>query len=290
MRVLVTGATGFVGAPLMRALARHGHVPVAALRRHDTNPGQFEQVVWDLADAGEPASSLSGIDAIVHAAQSRNYRAFPGDAPEMFRINVAGTCNLLDYAARAGISRFCLLSSGTVYEPYLGGMHEEAALAPTSFLGATKLASEILARPYEKSLSLSILRLFFPYGRGQRDRLVPDIIGRVRGGKPVQLSADGEGLRLCPTYVEDIADVIVAAVAEGWSGVTNVASPQVVSLRDLAQAIGEAVGRLPAFEVDNRPSLHVVPALDRLKARYEMSRFTPLASGLREVVAELVHA
>jgi nucleoside-diphosphate-sugar epimerase len=274
----------------MRALVRHGHEPVAAVRQADVDVGGRERVVWDLVDAKWPTPAPTRIDAVVHAAQSRNFRAFPSDSREMYGVNVGGTCALLDYTMRVGIPRFCLLSSGTVYEPYGGELREDAALAPTSFLGATKLASEILAHPYERHLTLSVLRLFIPYGPGQRNRLIPDIIERVRDGRPVQLSSDGDGLRLSPTYVEDIAEVIVAALTEGWSGVTNVASPQIVCLRDLAELIGEVVGRRPEFEIDDRPCVAIVPALDRLKARYEMSSFTPLACGLRKAVADRVNA
>jgi UDP-glucose 4-epimerase len=287
VRVLVTGATGFIGAPILRALARKGHEPIAVVRHRDAEVQGCQSLVWDVAEERRPATPPPRVDAIVHAAQSRNYHAFPTDGCEMFRVNVAGTWALLDYAVETGVSRFCLLSSGTVYEPYRGELGEEAPLAPTSFLGATKLAAEALARPYQRHLALSVLRLFFPYGPGQTKRLIPDIIGRVRTGRPVELSSDGEGLRIVPTYVDDIVDVVVAAVAEGWTGTMNVASPRVVSLRELADAIGTLVGQRPVFEITNRENIRIVPPLDRLKAHFDMARFTPLESALGHVVAGL---
>ena len=102
------------------------------------------------------------------------------------------------------MKQFVLASSGSVYEPFGGHLREEAALAPGSFLGATKLASEFLARPYGAAFTLSVLRLFFPYGPNQRDRLIPDLIGRVRSGRPIQLAEDGEGLCFTPTFVEAV--------------------------------------------------------------------------------------
>jgi UDP-glucose 4-epimerase len=290
VRVLVTGATGFVGGSIIRALVRKGHDAIAAVRRHDVGVRDCESVVWDIGQARRPSPLPPKIDAIVHAAQSRNYRAFPADADEMLRVNVAGACALLDYAVDAGVSRFCLLSSGTVYEPYGGGLHEEAALSPTSFLGATKLAAEVLARPYASDVALSILRLFFPYGPGQRDRLIPDIVDRVRSGRAVQLSADGDGLRIVPTYVEDIAEVTVAAVVEGWSGTMNVAAPWATTLRELAELIGTNVGRRPIFETTDRAAICITPVLDRLRAHFDMSRFTPIETALVRMLTDRTNA
>ena len=285
MRVLVTGATGFIGAAVIRALARKGHEVIAVVRRHDAEMRGCETVTWDLVQAKRPRPLPDKVDAIVHAAQSRNYRAVPPDRADMFHVNVAATYTLLDYAVDVGVSRFCLFSTGTVYEPYRGELREDAALAPAGFLGATKLAAEVLARPYAGSFALSVLRLFFPYGPGQKNRLIPDIIERVRTGSPVQLAADGEGLWIAPTYVEDIAEITATAVIDGWTGTINVASPQIISLRELAGSVGRIVGRLPVFEMTDRESVRIVPVLDRLSKHFDLRRFTPIETALPRVIA-----
>jgi UDP-glucose 4-epimerase len=286
MRVLVTGASGFVGRSVVRALACEGHAPIAAVRRHDADLPACETVVWDIGRATRPIPLPPKIDAIVYAAQSRNYRSFPADIDELFRVNVAGACTLLDYAVDTGVSRFCLLSSGTVYEPYRGELREEAALAPTSFLGASKLAAEVLAGPYQGKVALSVLRLFFPYGPGQTGRLIPDIIERVRTGRAVELSADGDGLRIAPTYVSDLAEIVMAAVTEGWTGTMNVASPHAISLRELAELAGKLIGLRPVFEMTDRQATWITPVLDRLKAHFDMSAFTPIEDGLARTLAD----
>jgi UDP-glucose 4-epimerase len=285
VRVLVTGASGFVGRSVVRALAREGHDAIAAVRRHEADLPAYETVVWDIGRAKRPVPLPPKVDAIVHAAQSRSYRSFPTDIDELFRVNVAGACTLLDYAVDTGVSRFCLLSSGTVYEPYRSELREEAALAPTSFLGASKLAAEILAGPYQGKMALSVLRLFFPYGPGQTGRLIPDIIERVRTGRAVELSADGNGLRIAPTYVSDLAEIAVAAVAEGWTGTMNVASPHTISLRELAELAGKLLGQRPVFEMTDREATRIAPVLERLKAHFDMSAFTPIEDGLVRTLA-----
>ena len=285
MRVLVTGTTGFVCGAVLRALARRGHDAIALVRDRRAAPPIGAPIVWDLAQSARPDVLPRGIDAIVHGAQSRDYRNFPADGGAMFRTNVAGTWSLLDYAAESGIKRFCLLSSGTVYEPYRGPLDEKAATAPTSFLGATKLAAEVVARPYGAMLGLCVLRLFAPYGRGQRDRLVPDIAQRVRDGRAVELASDGQGLWLTPTHVDDVAEVVTTAVEEEWTGTVNVAAPEVVSLKRLAETIGGFVDRDPVFRITEREPLRIEPSLERLAERFDLGRFRLLQRGLHDTFA-----
>ncbi|MGO4573060.1 NAD-dependent epimerase/dehydratase family protein [Microvirga sp. 2TAF3] len=286
MRVIVTGATGFIGAKLIRSLSESGHEVIAIVREPGTRLSHAATVVWDLSRDERPAGLPARADALVHAAQSRNFRNFPGDVGDMVRVNVSATAALLTYAADIGVERFCSLSSGTVYEPYRSEIKESDELDPTSYLGITKLAGERLARPFDRLMSLAILRLFFPYGPGQENRLVPDLIRRVRGQIPVQVPADGQGMRLAPTYVDDITSVIQHALIENWTGIFNVASPSEVSIRELAIAIGEAVGEEPTFSVHEGGSPRIVPNLDRLGSRFDLNRFTSLADGLRRTVSE----
>jgi nucleoside-diphosphate-sugar epimerase len=287
MRVLVTGATGFIGQRVVRRLAQDNHEIYGLVRESARALPHCTPVVWDIGVARRPANLPARLDAVVHAAQSRNYRNFPADALEITSVNVAGTVALLDYAAGIGVGRFCLISSGTVYEPYGGELKEDAALDPPGILGASKLAAETVARPYGALFPLAILRLFFPYGPGQQDRLVPDLIGRLRGGRPIQIAPDGEGLRLVPTFVDDIAEVIVSALTESWRGTLNVSAPTAVSIRRLAETIAGMLGARPHFEMVEQHSPNVVPHLDRLGARFDLGRFTSLEYGLRQTIAAL---
>ena len=110
-------------------------------------------------------------------------------------------------------------------------MKEDAPFAPIGFLGASKLASEVIARPFSSVFSLNILRLFFPLGRAN-DRLIPDLVRRVRSGSAIQRVGEREGVRLAPTFIEDVVEVILTSVESSWTETLNVASPEVLSIRE----------------------------------------------------------
>lgn len=283
MHVLITGGSGFVGQALARCLIAARHSVTSLVRSGAAVPEGVSVIRHDLGSG--QLTLPNGIEAVVHLAQSRSYRTFPDDTLEMFAVNVAGTFEVLSAAAAAGVRRFLLTSSGTVYEPFAGALVEGTALAPTSFLGASKLAGEVLARPFGTLMDLCVLRLFAPYGPQQEGRLIPDLIRRVRTGEPVLLPLEGEGLSFTPTHVDDVAQVMMCAVVEGWTGTINVASPEVLSLGQVAQAIGRALGRSPVIERRPIATLNIIPDLTALARRVDLSRFRPFEAGLAETLA-----
>ena len=285
MRVLVTGAAGFIGQHLVRELAKH-HEVVAA---YGSRPGDSElDVEWlqiDLRAADFGTRLPRRLDGIIHLAQSARYREFPAGASDVFDVNVAATARLLEHGVASGAQTFVLASTGSVYAPSHQPVNESGPTAAGDLYGTSKLAAEILCRPYASELSVSALRLFFPYGPQQQGRLVPTLIERVATGRPVTLSGTTGGMRFNPMYVDDVVWVFMAALTEGWSEVLNVGAEQTLTVREAALTIAKRLGRRAAFEVtDETQPLSLVPDLTRLRTRIDTRRFRAFDEGIQSVL------
>lgn len=286
MRILVTGGTGFLGRALLPMLA--GNEVFALTRKPRAPDPALPHVTWieaDLSAPFDPACLPTKMDGIIHLAQSDRYREFPAGAPDVFRVNVEFPAILMQWALKAGVSRAVFASTGTVYEPFTGSMREDAAVSPTGFYGASKLAAEALTLAYAKDIAVSQLRVFFLYGPGQQNMLISRLIGSVAAGTAVTLPEQGDGLVFVPTFVEDTARVFAQACLEGWRGVWNVASPHAVSMRTLVNEIGVALKRAPVVtQVAQAAPLPIVPDLTKLSGAVNVSAFLGIRQGLARTI------
>ena len=288
MRILLTGATGFLGKAWLARRAAEHEITVVGRSRPEGVP-LAGHVPVDFADPGSlarlvDAGSLPGsIDRVVHLAVSRGHRGFPGTAADLFEVNVASAAALLRYAHVAGAGGFIMGSTGSVYDGCEDGPLDEARpLTPKRYFPSSKYAAELLAGEYRKFFPVATLRYFAPYGPGQDDRLLPDLFGRVLSGRPVTLPATGGGMQMAAIYVDDALDVLDGAIAGAWDTTMNVAAPGNVTIEELALLIGKVTGRTPVFErTGPAPTYSLVPELDRLLAVRGGKAFTSLEDGLR---------
>jgi UDP-glucose 4-epimerase len=293
MRVLLTGASGFLGKAW--SLAADPGIEIVALGRSvpEEIAGRVRLIEADLSEpAGVARAVASGalpeaVDAVVHLAVSRHHRQFPERALDMFEVNVAATAQLLDYAKRAGARHFVLGSTGTVYSPGDGGRLDEARqVYPEAFFAVTKRAAELLAESYRPHFAVGILRFFVPYGPGQTDRLVPDLIARVERGDAVTLPPVGDGMAFTPIYIDDAVRVLETCLTEKWNDIVNVSADEPLTICDAARIIGEIVGRAPRFERSvSASSLQLVPDLTRLGRRVPIDEFTRFGDGVRRMLS-----
>lgn len=283
VRVLVTGATGFVASHLIPALAASGHEVVAVGHDPVRIPvgERVEPIVLDLSTRF-PVDDLPAVDAVVHLAQA-NVR-FPDGADALFAVNTAATQRLLEHARRTGATTFVFASSGSVYGMAAAPLIESGPLRATDFYSATKVSAERLVAAYAAELSTWTLRIFVPYGPGQTGRMIPAIANRIRSGEPVQLN-DGGRPRMNPIYVADLVDVIAAALTSNGNEVVNVAGDDVVGIRELALHIGEVLGTEPTFVEGDQPvGGDIVADTTHLKAVFPAVARTPLTEGLRRML------
>ncbi len=270
--VLVTGAAGLLGSRLLGVLVDEGHEVSGLVRRVPDAPAPgVRWVVHDLRRNDLASALPERVDVVVHLAQARSFRQFPETAAEVFAVNVGSTAQLLDWAYRAGVGQFVLASTGSVYTEASAQPHREdepvdvPALA--SFYAASKMAAELLASGYRPFFPVVILRPFTIYGPGQNpSMLVPRLVDSVRSGKPVQV-AGAEGLHVNPIWVDDAARAVASTLRLDESTVVNLAGPEVVSVRQMASWIGDALGVPARFEpVEGPPDPAVTGDTGRMAA------------------------
>lgn len=283
MLIVLTGATGCLGRALVPELVSAGHEVVALVRPGNeplAGPGG-KLVPMDLGRPLDVGRLPARCDAVVHVAQSREYRKFQA-ALDVFRINTAAAIELASYASGAGARSFFYASTGTLYNPSPAPIPENGAVAPSNFHAASKLAAEQLLAPFAAVMAVTIGRLFWVYGPGQHDKLFNDLEGRLKAGKAVDLYGQ-DGLLLAPSYSGDVAQLVRRALEERWSGTYNMATPEVVTLRALTEEMGRVLGLTPVFtQHPGSAPVPVLPDLAKLKRHLTGREFMSLRDGLRQ--------
>lgn len=285
--VFVIGGAGFVGRHLVRHLASHGFRVVATCRP-GAEPPTIPEVDWiscDLAADDITVRWPQHYNALIYLAQSSRWRDFPAGAADIFRVNLTALHRAADHARTAGAKRFVHFSTGTVYSQTREPAREDEPVrpdAPRSFYASTKLAAELLLQPYSQFFGVTQLRLFMPYGVGQNDRmLLPSIAAKIRGGVPVDLHGP-DGLRCNPVAIADVVEVARRCLALEGSQTLNVAGPDVLTLRQIADAIRAALGReFQRFAVRDEATPVIVGDTTRLREALGWQPETKFADGVR---------
>jgi UDP-glucose 4-epimerase len=261
MRILVTGGGSFLATALLPRLRCDNEV--IATYAPGSEPPAIKRVRWlalDLA-APLPQDLPPNIDAVIHLAQSRRYREFPGGALDMYEINVAAAVRLLDYTLRAGGRTFTYASSGSVYAPGPHPVRETDEPSPAGFYGFSKLAGERAVEQFRDLLAVHVLRPFFIYGPKQPGMMMRGLLNRVADGEDVTL-AEPNGIHINPVFVEDAADAVLATLSLEESQTLNLAGPAVVSIRQIAELAGRLLDRAPNFAVGS-PQPDLVASIER---------------------------
>jgi UDP-glucuronate 4-epimerase len=280
MKVLLTGAAGFIGSHTAERLVARGHDVVAldsfdgylypadvkranaaALAR--ALPERFRLVEGNVADEHVVTQLVRDTrpDVVCHLAALAGVRPSLAEPLRYMDTNVRGTVTVLEACRLHGVSRVVFASSSSVYgakelADVVAFREDDPCLHPASPYAASKRAGELLCSTYRDlyGLGISALRFFTVYGPRQRpDMAIHKFVAAVAAGRTITVFGDGASRRDY-TYVDDIVSGTVAAVERVEPAayrVYNLGGTATTSLAELVALIEETVGK--AAVIDRQP-------------------------------------
>jgi NADH dehydrogenase len=289
MKVLVTGASGFIGAALTRRLAAQGHEVRALARRPGSVPAgpRVEPFAGDMADAGSLEGASRGMEAIVHLACATGV----ADERIVRAVNVEGTRTLLDAAQRHGVRRFVFVSTVSATRERMGPY------------GRTKKEGEAMVA--HSGLEWVTVRPSLVYGSAPIG-LFASLAAYLRSLPVVPVIGDG-AVELDPIHVDDVCEVLAQCLTrpEVVGRTYDLLGPERVTFNEFLARLSNALGirkptvhipgpvamlmasvlgmlsKRPPVSVDNVLGMTSPAHVDRGPARRDFAiAWTPLAEGL----------
>ncbi len=296
MRVLVTGASGFIGAAVMRLLLEQGFETAALVspakpsdRLRDLD-GQFVRIEGRLADLEVIRPQLEAFrpEACIHLA----WYAEPGKylyTPENVPI-LQQSLSLFQLLIDIGCQQIVGVGTCAEYDTDIGLLREDAATKPATIYAACKLSLCLIAQHLAVAAGVKFAwgRLFYLYGE-QEDprRLVPALIQSLKQRKPFEATA-GEQVRDY-LHSSDVASAIVTMLRQNADGIYNIASGIPITIRSLMETVGELVEskellRFGAIPYRQWEPMYICGDNTKLKSLGWSPRYT-LREGLAQTIA-----
>lgn len=251
MSVLVTGANGFVGAAIVRALLEEGRQVRALVRATSDSRNldnlAIERVTGDINDIESLRAALDGCRYVIHAAA--DYRLWAPDAEAMHRTNIEGSVNVVDAAAQCGVERMVYTSSVAVLgiNPDRTPANEESPVSIDDMIGPykrSKYLAEKAVRERARDCGLAVVSVnpSTPIGPGD---IKPTPTGRIivdaaLGRMPAYVDT---GLNV--VHVDDVARGHLLALERGQPGERYILGGQDLSLKSVLNLVAAHTGRRP---------------------------------------------
>jgi len=293
MRVFITGASGFIGSHVTRALLAAGHDVAALVLPNDPLwrlcdvTGQFTVLTGALSEVTEMRQALAEWrpEVCIHLA----WYAEPGKYLQSLEnlSSLTSSLTLLQVLQQVGCRQVVAAGTCAEYDTDLGYLREDSPTRPATLYAATKLAFNLIGQQMAAAAGMQFAwgRIFYPYGPYEdKRRVVPALIRALLSGQPFP-ATPGEQVRDY-IHVEDVASALVLLAEWRADGVFNVSSGVSVTIRQLMETIGEIVGRLDLIQFRALPYRDWEPMFicgdnQRLKAMGWTPRYT-LDQGLQQ--------
>ncbi len=296
-RILITGATGFIGARIAERLAERGHKLALLLRAskpYDRAAAIYECcdiIRGDLSDRESYAAALRAFapEILVHAAWSGVSSADRNDPRQI--TNIGSTADFLEEAISTGVTSFVGFGSQAEYGPKNRKIDERAPTEPTTLYGHSKLATcrATQAMCRLKDVRHAWLRVFSVYGpRDNPNWLIPSLIAKLKAGEMMEMTPCEQIWDFL--YIDDLADAAVAVVENPQAaGIFNLGSgagrplrETVRLLRDLVRPEGEIAFGAAPYRPDQ--VMHLEADIGRLEEVAAWRPATKLEAGLEATV------
>ncbi len=303
MRVVITGAAGFIGSHLCERLIERGDEVVCV---DDLSSGRLDNVTalkassrfeYLIHDVTSDIPVSGPIDAVVHLASPASPPDYLRHPLETLAVGSRGTENALRLAHEHG-ARFLLASTSEVYgdplvhpqrEDYWGNVNP---IGPRSAYDEAKRYAEAVTSAYRRSrgVNTGIVRIFNTYGprmRASDGRVVSSLLAQALCGAPLTIYGDGQQTRsFC--YVDDLVAGLIAMLDSDEAGPVNLGNPQERTIAELAVLVREVTGSASPVEYHEKPQddpLMRRPDIGRAQALLGWTPRIGIEEGLRRTAA-----
>jgi nucleoside-diphosphate-sugar epimerase len=294
MKVVVFGATGFIGQNLCGRLKRSGVDFLACdVARPD---GGFENfMLVDITNRDQVEASLKGCSHVVFLVAHPLPDSLV-DPKRNFEVNLGGLLNVLDVLGKGRSGKLVFASASSVYgDPPSGAVPEETACHPLTPYAVSKYASEHYLRVFKELYGVDyvIFRLFNVYGPGQLPKtkaLIPRVLNLIMSGSEVELFGDGSQSRDF-IFVDDVAAHFEAALRGNVSGeIVNLGTGRLTSIAEIVRMCGHLIGRTPKVRrLAPRPGeiSNFYADTTKLHSLFKIEADTTILDGLRKTYSWL---
>ncbi len=312
MKLLVTGAAGFIGMHSCLRLLERGHEVLGIdnlnayydpalknarlARLLPLQKFRFEKM--DVAEAAEMEKLFqkNSFDVVLHLAAQAGVRYSLENPMAYVTSNVAGFLNILEGCRAAKIAHLCYASSSSVYgaNTEMPFREEDRVDQPVSLYAATKRANELMAESYSRLYGLACtgLRFFTVYGPWGRPDMALFLFTRaILEGKSIRVFNGGDMLRDF-TYIDDIIEAVIKLVEKPHPGgparLFNIGHGSPVNLMDFVRAVERALGKKAQIELapmqpGDVPATYA--STEKLRAEIGYAPATPVEVGVERFVA-----